>query len=64
MIKSDKIKIKEVDMEKIGYEDFILYKSILEEKERLIYVYKDSNDTMYIPIKNRNYFIKEEIKKQ
>lgn len=64
VIKSDKIKVKEVDMEKIGYEDFILYKPILEQKERLIYVYKENNDTMYIPIKNRNYFIEEEIKKQ
>ncbi|EJM4830331.1 hypothetical protein NON40_001843 [Campylobacter coli] len=64
MIESDKIKIKEVDMEKIGYEVFILYKPILEQKERLIYVYKENNDTMYIPIKNRNYFIEEEIKKQ
>ncbi|MGH2267510.1 hypothetical protein [Campylobacter taeniopygiae] len=64
VIESDKIKIKEIDMKKIGYEDFILYKPILEQKEKLIYVYKDSNDTMYIPIENRNYFIKEEIKKQ
>ncbi|AKJ53369.1 hypothetical protein CD56_03090 [Campylobacter lari] len=64
VIESDKIKIKEVNMKKIKYKAFILYKSILEQKERLIYVYKKNNDTMYIPIKNRNYFIKEEIKKQ
>ncbi|WP_348518092.1 hypothetical protein [Campylobacter sp. CCS1377] len=61
MLESEGIKIKEVDMKKIEYEFFAHLQTILERKERIIYVFKENNNIIYSPIENDNYFIKEKI---
>lgn len=61
MLESERIKIKEVDMKKIKYEDFAYSQTILEKKERIIYVFKENNNIIYSQMENNNYFIREEI---
>ncbi|EAI3897242.1 hypothetical protein BXA15_06630 [Campylobacter lari] len=61
VLESGGIKIKEVDMKKINYEDFAYLQTILEKKERIVYVYKENNNIIYSPRENENYFIKKEI---
>ncbi|EAI0314469.1 TPA: hypothetical protein SC798_000269 [Campylobacter jejuni] len=61
MLESERIKIKEVDMKKMKYENFAYLQTILEKKERIIYVFKENNNIIYSLIENNNYFIKEEI---
>lgn len=61
MLESERIKIKEVDMKKMEYEIFAPLQAVLEEKERIVYVFKENNNIIYSPIENDNYFIKEKI---
>ncbi|HBD8843416.1 TPA: hypothetical protein KLA43_001910 [Campylobacter jejuni] len=61
MLESERIKIKEVDMKKMKYENFAYLQTILEKKERIIYVFKENINIIYSLIENNNYFIKEEI---
>ncbi|MGI7548236.1 hypothetical protein ACNF70_06495 [Campylobacter coli] len=48
-------------MKKMKYENFAYLQTILEKKERIIYVFKENNNIIYSLIENNNYFIKEEI---